>query len=56
MTSVPAIAIALGPLVLLKIAPARNPERRGVTGSGTGVQASIELHQYSTLIELRFTH
>ena len=30
MTNVPVIAIALGPLVLRNIAPARNPESNGV--------------------------
>ena len=52
MTRVPVMAIALGPLVLLKSAPARNPERRGDAGSLIGVHASMPLfRQYSRTIK-----
>jgi hypothetical protein len=59
MTRVPAIAIALGPLVLLNIAPATNPERYGVTECGTGVHASNPLPSETSpkrLGEGRHTH
>ena|SRR5579859_7281738 len=47
ITSVPAIPIARGPLVHLNTAPAKNPERSGVTGCSSGVQASSVLKNMS---------
>jgi len=50
VTKVPAMTIALGPLVLLNKAPAKNPDIYGVTECGTGVQASRILFQVSNVL------